>query len=82
MTEAMVNASFQDREARDQRAIEWTVASLTDDSELLPFIEAIPDAVVGPIGFRYVNDEIFLLARERRSSSVHWPPHRQSLSPV
>ncbi|KAJ7119766.1 hypothetical protein C8R44DRAFT_878162 [Mycena epipterygia] len=35
------------RNARDYCALVWTVKSLADDSELEPFVEAIPDAYAG-----------------------------------
>ncbi|KAJ7617315.1 hypothetical protein FB45DRAFT_756846 [Roridomyces roridus] len=50
MTEAIVRCAIQNTEKRDQRAIRWTLESLTDDTELLPFIELIPDIVSGPDG--------------------------------
>ncbi|KAJ7614832.1 hypothetical protein FB45DRAFT_1064488 [Roridomyces roridus] len=60
MTEAVVDSAFLDTKYRDHRAIEWTLESLTDDAELLPFVEAIPDVIYGPNGFRYENDHLFL----------------------
>ncbi|KAF7341626.1 hypothetical protein MSAN_02060000 [Mycena sanguinolenta] len=59
MTEAVAALALQDTKHRDQRALEWTLASLTDDIELLPFIESIPDIVLGPNGFRRTNDTLF-----------------------
>ncbi|KAJ7157709.1 hypothetical protein C8R43DRAFT_405093 [Mycena crocata] len=41
-----------ERLARDGRALVWTVKSLSDDSELEPFVEAIPDVLWGPTGRR------------------------------
>jgi len=46
LTEAILEKSVtksQDREKRDAEAIILTMRSLTDDDEILPFIEAIPD---------------------------------------
>ncbi|KAJ7821931.1 hypothetical protein B0H14DRAFT_3732833 [Mycena olivaceomarginata] len=59
MTEAVADVALQDTEPRDQRAVQWTLDSLTDDIELLPFVEAIPDIICGPNGFRRANDTLF-----------------------
>ncbi|KAF7341583.1 hypothetical protein MSAN_02055400 [Mycena sanguinolenta] len=59
MTEAVVDSALRDPKDRDQRALQWTLDSLTDDAELLPFVEAIPDVIYGPNGFRRVNDHLF-----------------------
>lgn len=48
-----------ERDKRDDKAVEWTVKSLTDDRELLPFVEAIPDIVYGPNGLRKENAHLF-----------------------
>ncbi|KAJ7480252.1 hypothetical protein B0H11DRAFT_1245975 [Mycena galericulata] len=60
ITEAVLDCAIQDTKKRDQHALKWTLDSLTDDGELLPFVEAIPDIVHGPNGFRRVNDELFI----------------------
>ncbi|KAF7333457.1 hypothetical protein MVEN_02361800 [Mycena venus] len=39
-----------DRDERDARAIVWTVRSLTDNDEIEPFVEALPDLVLGSNG--------------------------------
>ncbi|KAJ7853695.1 hypothetical protein B0H14DRAFT_781278 [Mycena olivaceomarginata] len=59
ITEAVVNSALQDTLSRDQQALKWTLDSLTDDTELLPFVEAIPDLVHGPNGFHHANDPLF-----------------------
>ena len=59
MTEAVVDSALRETKERDQRALQWTLDSLTDDAELLPFVEAIPDVIYGPNGFRRVNDHLF-----------------------
>ncbi|KAF7341588.1 hypothetical protein MSAN_02055900 [Mycena sanguinolenta] len=59
MTEAIAGLALQDTKRRDQRALEWTLDSLTDDIELLPFAESIPDIIHGPNGFRRANDILF-----------------------
>ncbi|KAJ6534442.1 hypothetical protein DFH09DRAFT_120988, partial [Mycena vulgaris] len=45
--QALATRALQQPEERDQRALHWTLNSLTDDSELLPFVEAIPDVIYG-----------------------------------
>lgn len=58
LTEAIVEGSLRRPLDRDDVAICRTVSSLTDDSELLPFVEAIPDVIHGPKGLRSVNDHL------------------------
>ncbi|KAF7366948.1 hypothetical protein MSAN_00953500 [Mycena sanguinolenta] len=55
MVEAMTRAALQvssDRSQRDQKALVWTLKSLSDDTELEPFVEAIPDLLWSPNGRR------------------------------
>ncbi|KAJ7272455.1 hypothetical protein C8J57DRAFT_281241 [Mycena rebaudengoi] len=61
LTEAVLAAAMQKRSTRDERAVLWTLESLTDDRELLPFVEAIPDMIYGPSGLRRVDDHLFRL---------------------
>ncbi|KAJ6494434.1 hypothetical protein C8R45DRAFT_1135257, partial [Mycena sanguinolenta] len=50
------------RNARDRRALIWTLNSLADENELEPFVEAIPDLLWGPNGMRQAyNDHILKL---------------------
>ncbi|KAJ7284470.1 hypothetical protein C8J57DRAFT_693369 [Mycena rebaudengoi] len=44
------------RDDRDGRAIVWTLKSLTDNDELQPFVEALPDLIWGPNGRRHMYD--------------------------
>jgi hypothetical protein len=60
ITDAMLNMALESPEARDQRAMLWTMESITDDTELLPFLEAIPEAIYGMKGFHRVNDHVFI----------------------
>lgn len=60
MMEAMSEDALKKSADRDRHAVRWTLASLTDDKELLPFVEAIPDVIHGPKGFHSVNDHLFL----------------------
>ncbi|KAF5362929.1 hypothetical protein D9758_007144 [Tetrapyrgos nigripes] len=45
LNEAMLGTALQDTAARDQQAMIYTMKSVTDDNELLPFLEAIPDVI-------------------------------------
>ncbi|KAF7341284.1 hypothetical protein MVEN_01864500 [Mycena venus] len=50
MVETMAHRAVEDsaeRKIRDGRALVWTVKSLSDDSELEPFVEGIPDVLWG-----------------------------------
>ncbi|KAJ6542339.1 hypothetical protein DFH09DRAFT_1322449 [Mycena vulgaris] len=50
LTEAMMRDATQkshERDQRDARAIVWTVDSLTNNNELGPFVEALPDLILG-----------------------------------
>ncbi|KAJ6543725.1 hypothetical protein DFH09DRAFT_866561, partial [Mycena vulgaris] len=58
--DVIYEAALQKSESRDQRAFAWTLYSLTDDSELVPFLEAIPEAIHGVKGFHLVNDYLFI----------------------
>ncbi|KAJ7660185.1 hypothetical protein DFH06DRAFT_391672 [Mycena polygramma] len=60
LNDVMLSTALQKSESRDQRAIAWTLDSLTDDKELLPFIEAIPESIFGPKGFHGKNDHMFI----------------------
>ncbi|KAJ6461585.1 hypothetical protein C8R47DRAFT_1027244, partial [Mycena vitilis] len=42
MNDAMVDLALRPSEPRDQCAIAWTLDSLTDDTEFVPFLDAIP----------------------------------------
>jgi hypothetical protein len=59
MVEAMSHRAMEvspARATRDSRALVWTVKSLADDTELEPFIEAIPDVLWGPSHRRYAYE--------------------------
>ncbi|KAJ7255915.1 hypothetical protein C8J57DRAFT_1235837 [Mycena rebaudengoi] len=60
ITDAMLNMALESPETRDQRAMIWTMESITDDTELLPFLEAIPEAIHGVKGFHRVNEHLFI----------------------
>ncbi|KAJ7125985.1 hypothetical protein C8R44DRAFT_979907 [Mycena epipterygia] len=46
-----------ERVARDCRALIWTMKSLTDEQELEPLVEAIPDVIWGGTGRRHLYDQ-------------------------
>jgi hypothetical protein len=54
-----VDSAVQDTRSRDHQTLKWTLDSLTDNIELLPFVEAIPDLVHGHNGFCHANDPLF-----------------------
>ncbi|KAJ7271134.1 hypothetical protein C8J57DRAFT_1130186, partial [Mycena rebaudengoi] len=59
VVEAVVKSATgisDERTDRDRRALIWTVKSLTDDTELEPFIESIPDVLWGPSDRRGLYD--------------------------
>lgn len=67
MVDALVHESYHsDKEKRDLLSVAWTLGSLVDDLELLPFIEAIPDVIYGPRGLRI--DNFHLLRRTLETS--------------
>ncbi|KAJ7367217.1 hypothetical protein DFH08DRAFT_1072546 [Mycena albidolilacea] len=54
------------RDDRDGRAIVWTLKSLTDNNELQPFVEALPDLIWGPNGRQHMYDAmIYMLLADR-----------------
>ncbi|KAK7024759.1 hypothetical protein R3P38DRAFT_3532470 [Favolaschia claudopus] len=51
MAEAITRTAVSpsdERSERDQKALVWTMKSLVDDTQMEPFIEAIPDLLWGP----------------------------------
>ncbi|KAJ6556988.1 hypothetical protein DFH09DRAFT_1488686 [Mycena vulgaris] len=61
LTDVVLAAAMKRRDIRDERAVLWTLDSLTDNTELLPFVEAIPEIIYGPGGFRHIDDHLFRL---------------------
>ncbi|KAJ6575997.1 hypothetical protein DFH09DRAFT_1150171, partial [Mycena vulgaris] len=59
-TEGVLDRAMELPDDRDQLALRWTLDSLTDDAELLPFVEAIPDVIYGPNGVRGTKDSLFI----------------------
>ncbi|KAJ7094428.1 hypothetical protein C8R44DRAFT_890450 [Mycena epipterygia] len=67
MVETMMRDAVQNsRDERDARAIVWTVQSLTDDNELEPFVEVLPDLIWGPTGRRSGHDNMIKRLLETR----------------
>ncbi|KAJ7153322.1 hypothetical protein C8R46DRAFT_1301707 [Mycena filopes] len=60
MDDTVLACALTEPEARDRKALLWTMHSLTDDTEFLPFLEAIPEAIHGINGFHLVNDHLFI----------------------
>ncbi|KAK6984100.1 hypothetical protein R3P38DRAFT_375268 [Favolaschia claudopus] len=58
LTRAATEVS-EDRKSRDLEALTWTVKSLADDTELEPFVDAIPDILWGPEGRRETYYDVF-----------------------
>ncbi|KAJ7441441.1 hypothetical protein B0H11DRAFT_2095927 [Mycena galericulata] len=46
-----------ERDSRDRRALVWTMKSLTDDNELEPFVEGIPEVLGGSPGSQNSYDD-------------------------
>ncbi|KAJ7932894.1 hypothetical protein B0H13DRAFT_2512744 [Mycena leptocephala] len=62
IVERMVHDAFAEsskRDERDRRAIAWTIRSLTDNNDLEPLVDALPDLIRGPTGRRRVYDHMF-----------------------
>ncbi|KAJ7612944.1 hypothetical protein DFH06DRAFT_148065 [Mycena polygramma] len=83
MNDAMVEIALQSSESRDQRAIGWTLESLTDDTEFIAFLDVIPETLFGAGGFHRRNDYLFLLPLDNPAnpySVLAEPANPQSLS--
>ncbi|KAJ6471613.1 hypothetical protein C8R47DRAFT_1077260 [Mycena vitilis] len=76
MDDAMVEMALQPSEIRDQRALSWTLDSLTDNIEFLPFLESIPEAIYGFAGFHHRNGYLFvhLLDNPANPHMIDSPP--------
>ncbi|KAK7471167.1 hypothetical protein VKT23_002578 [Stygiomarasmius scandens] len=74
---AVLEKSVQEsaeRDKRDRKAIDYTMRALADDEELLPFIEAIPDAL-------YYSDNPWLGAALRNKNFKIFVPLLESADP-
>ncbi|KAJ7766490.1 hypothetical protein DFH07DRAFT_343479 [Mycena maculata] len=61
MVEVMISQATQlseDRDQRDRRSFRWTMKSLTDHTELEPFLDGIPDMLWGPNGRRLKHEHL------------------------
>ncbi|KAJ7776332.1 hypothetical protein B0H16DRAFT_1506371 [Mycena metata] len=79
LTDAVLSAAMQKREIRDERAVLWTLEALTDNTELLPFVEATHDIIHGPTGFRRVDDHLFRLVLQTSDGHTSLPQRMVSL---
>ncbi|KAF5371774.1 hypothetical protein D9758_003366 [Tetrapyrgos nigripes] len=52
---ALEKSYYDDMNQHGQKAMSFTFKSLTDDSQLVPLIEALPDALYGTAGIRHSN---------------------------
>ncbi|KAJ7868126.1 hypothetical protein B0H13DRAFT_2202781 [Mycena leptocephala] len=60
LVEAMSHTAMEtskQRSDRDHKALVWTMKSLADNTELEPFVEAIPDILWGPTGRRHTYED-------------------------
>ncbi|KAJ7655891.1 hypothetical protein B0H17DRAFT_1185983 [Mycena rosella] len=73
LTDAVLAAAMQRRDIRDERAVLWTLESLTDNTELLPFVETVHDIIYAPTGFRRVDDHLFRLVLQTTDSHTSLP---------
>ncbi|KAJ7478628.1 hypothetical protein B0H11DRAFT_2028071 [Mycena galericulata] len=58
MVDSMIHRATSPAAERDRRALCWTVKSLTDDTELEPFLAGIPDALWGSNRRNYRHDHL------------------------
>ncbi|KAK7019572.1 hypothetical protein R3P38DRAFT_2974790 [Favolaschia claudopus] len=58
----------ENRKDRDLEALTWTVKSLADDTELEPFVDAIPDILWGPEGRRETYYDVFHTLVDERTN--------------
>ncbi|KAF7291923.1 hypothetical protein MIND_01217700 [Mycena indigotica] len=61
----------ESRQERDTSALIWTMRSMSDDTELQTFVEAIPDAMWGPK--QYHRKNVKLMTTLRDSAQVNLP---------
>ncbi|KAK7462713.1 hypothetical protein VKT23_007300 [Stygiomarasmius scandens] len=55
LTEAMLEMSLRDSSERDRQCMTFTMKLLNHDSELLPMLGAISEAILGPSSVRFAN---------------------------
>ncbi|KAJ7487390.1 hypothetical protein B0H11DRAFT_1790047 [Mycena galericulata] len=70
INDSIVKVALQTATSRDSRALKWTLESLTDDEQLLPFLEAIPDTLYGVKGFHGVNNYLFIPLLDTPSNPI------------
>ncbi|KAJ7800116.1 hypothetical protein B0H14DRAFT_2901053 [Mycena olivaceomarginata] len=79
LTDAVLAAAMQRRNIRDERAVLWTLEALTDNTELLPFVEATHEIIGGPTGLRRVDDHLFRLVLQTADAHTSLPRRILSL---
>ncbi|KAF7368259.1 hypothetical protein MVEN_00146500 [Mycena venus] len=60
-----------ERTERDQKALFWTLKSLSDDAELEPFVEGIPDLLWGPSQRRHAYEQSILRLVHHPDAQLH-----------
>ncbi|KAF7341394.1 hypothetical protein MVEN_01876200 [Mycena venus] len=71
MGKAMVRTAIETRAERDQQTLVWTLKSLSDDIELEPFVEAIPDLLWGPVYRRHTYQDNILRLAHHPDAQLH-----------
>jgi hypothetical protein len=71
MLKAMAHSAMNMRLERDQKALVWTVKSLSDDVEPKPFVEAIPDVLWGPFRRRHGYEGHILHLAHHPEAHIH-----------
>jgi hypothetical protein len=66
-----------ERDERDARVMVWTVRSLTDNNELDPVAEALPDLIWGPNGRRRAYDDMINMLLD--TPDIHLVPRLEGL---
>ncbi|KAF7366164.1 hypothetical protein MVEN_00493400 [Mycena venus] len=79
LTDEVLAAAMQRRDIRDERAVLWTLEALTDNNELLPFVEATHEIIDGPTGLRRVDDYLFRLVLQTEDPHTSLPRRILSL---
>ncbi|KAK7462678.1 hypothetical protein VKT23_007266 [Stygiomarasmius scandens] len=61
LTEAMIEKSLKDSSLRDRQIMKYTMKSLNHDTELLPMLEAISEAILSPGGGVRLENAAFVV---------------------
>jgi hypothetical protein len=71
MLKAMARSAMNTRSERNEKALVWTVKSLSDDVGLEPFVEAIPDVLWGPFRRRHGCEVHILHLAHHPETHIH-----------